>query len=146
MLETIRKEDAMNTTRRRTRRGGVIGLAAVIGVSSIAVRPSMGEGPADSGATQSGQAGIRAYIDPQTGELGVPPPGRVAPPSVQAAGRRLSNLVEAASTGSAGGVMINTKGRVAADVVATTDPNGKATMQCVPHGLEHPPAPGCSRE
>jgi hypothetical protein len=120
----------MKTTQLKVRRVGVIGLAAVTGVTLMAVHPAPGDGPADGSARQSRQAGIRAYIDPQTGELGVPPPGTTTPPSVRAAGRRLTNIVEVPSTGSAGGVMINTKGRMAANVVATTDPNGKATVQC----------------
>jgi hypothetical protein len=120
----------MKTTRLKVGRVGVIGLAAVIGATLMAVRPAPGDGPADGGATQSRQAGIRAYIDPQTGELGVPPPGTTTPPSVRAAGRRLTNIAEVPGTGSAGGVMINTRGRMAANVVATTDPSGKAAVQC----------------
>lgn len=134
----------MKTTQARSWSAGVIGLIAIGGVAAIAVRPSMAGGPSDDTQAQSGKAGIRAYIDPQTGELGVPPPGTALPPSVEAAGRRTANLVEVPSMGSAGGVMVNTNGRVAADVTATIDLSGKTAVRCDPHGPDHSSGPGCS--
>jgi hypothetical protein len=134
----------MTTTRVRSWRIGVIGLMAIGGVAAMAVRPSAAGGPPQSTSTQSGNAGVRAYIDPQTGELGVPPPGTMVAPSVQGTGRRTANLIEVPSTGSAGGVMINTKGRVAADVVATTDRAGKTTVRCDPHRPDQFSGPSCS--
>lgn len=134
----------MKTTQVASWGAGVIGLMAIGGVTVIAVRPSMAGGPADDSQAQSGKAGIRAYIDPQTGELGVPPPGTALPPSVEAAGRRTANLPEVPSMGPAGGVMVNTTGRVAADVMATTDASGKTTVRCDPHELDQAGGPGCS--
>jgi hypothetical protein len=46
--------------------------------------------------------------------------------------RHVDDVVAVPSTGSAGGFMINTKGRFAASIVATTDPTGKTTAQCGP--------------
>ena len=129
---TVRKEGAMSTTRAGTWRMAVVSLAAVVGVTVAAMRLWGARDAPESGRWQSGRTGVRAYIDPETGELGVPPAGTAAP-SVRATSRRLANLVEVPSTGAAGGVMINMKGHLAADVVATADAGGKTTVQCLPH-------------
>ena len=103
---------------------GAFALAAVVGTVAIGTR---WRAPTRAHAIT---AGVRAYIDPNTGEPGLPPSASAAP-SIGAA-RQEARLVEVPSTGPAGGVMINAKGRMA-DVLATTEGGGATTMHCAPH-------------
>ncbi len=83
--------------------------------------------------------GMRAYLDPVTGEFGVPPsweeealgtealvaPG--APASTSDAG-----LVETPSPVPGGGVMVDLQGRFQSPLVATIGTDGKMTMRHLP--------------
>jgi hypothetical protein len=104
--------------------------AALVGVVAACSTAAAGGAPDHAQTQPANTAGVRAYIDPETGEPGVPPPGVVVAPSVQTSGRRAVPLVEVPSTGPAGGVMVNAKGRLRADVLATTDASGKTTARC----------------
>ena len=134
----------MKTTPAKSSRAGIVGLVLIGGMLLVAARPSQAGGPEENGAAQVG-AGARAYIDPDTGKLAVPPPGAAALPSAANAGRRrTTGLTAVPSTGSAGGVMVNTKGRATADAVATTDAAGKTTVQCDSHRLDQFSGPSCT--
>lgn len=124
----------MNATRAGARRVRVLGLAAMIGVTAVAVRPTNAGGPSESGQAKSG---LRVYIDPETGKLAGPPAGVESVPTTQAGRREADTLIETPSGGPAGGVMVNTKGRYHADVMAATDAGGKATVRCAPHRPDH---------
>jgi hypothetical protein len=129
----------MKATPAQSSRAGVIGLVLIGSALLVGARPSQAGGPQQNGA------GTRAYIDPHTGKLAVPPPGAATLPSAATAGRRrTADFAEVPSTGSAGGVMINTKGRAAADAVATTDATGKTTARCDSHRPDQFSGPGCS--
>ncbi len=134
---------------RRFWTAGVISLLLLGGVAASGVEPApAGDVPA-SRVPHAGAAGVRAYIDPHTGELAVPPAGVEAPAQVNGALRRGSDdddMVAVPSTGSAGGFMINTKGRFAASIVAMTDSAGKTTAQCEAGIPEHSSRPNRRHE
>lgn len=80
--------------------------------------------------------GMRAYIDPVTGEFGVPPPGEAPSPEALAPGAAYSTsdegLVETPSPVPGGGVMIDLQGRFRGPLTATLDADGKMKMQHTP--------------
>jgi hypothetical protein len=108
----------------------VITAAAVAAVVTTAPHgASAGEGRQDGHAATSPQPqGMRAYIDPETGEIAVPPPGAVQPQAPVM--KRRKPLVEVTNPSPAGGAMINTKGRFLAGVTATTDPQSNLSAHC----------------
>ena len=97
--------------------------------------------PASPGAPQ-GSAGLRVYVDPQTGKLAAPPAG--APPaSVPPEGRRPDRvppprpefstsgegLVEIVDPVPGRGVTVDLQGRFRSSLTATVGPEGKATIR-----------------
>ncbi|MFQ5479386.1 MAG: post-PEP-CTERM-1 domain-containing protein [Candidatus Binatia bacterium] len=80
----------------------------------------------------SPSAGMKAHIDPETGEfLDSPPVGSVgrASPAITA-GRPPEPAVEVPSPVPGGGVMIDLNGRFQAEFVATVGPDGKLSTDC----------------
>ena len=79
-------------------------------------------------ATTTGQAGMRAYIDPETGALGVPSPLPQLPPEEQPGAEPVLHE-EVLPDGS---VMIDLKGTGVDYMVMRIDPKtGKRTTRCV---------------
>ncbi len=83
--------------------------------------------------------GMRAYIDPETGEFGVPPwweaeargtEALVAPGA--SASTSSEGLVETPSPVPGGGVMVDLQGRFRSPLTATLDDDGKTKMQHSP--------------
>ena len=123
-----------------------ISLLASGSVVALAAFPTSGEPPgADMAKSSSTGPGMRAYIDPATGQLAVPPASERLERSGggAAAKEAVEGIVEVPSTGAAGGFMANTKGRFTSDVVATTDSAGRTTLECTA-GAAQPGRPGCS--
>jgi len=104
--------------------------SAVVGTLSVAPRVACaGDGAHDGRGRPSQQpAGMRAYIDPETGEIAVPPPGAVLPQAPVM--KRRAPIVEVTNPSPAGGAMINTKGRFLAGVTATTAPQTTLSAHC----------------
>ena len=85
-----------------------------------------------------GAAGMRVYIDPETGEFGVPPP-EVAPPEagpeVPLLFKSLSipsqELVEVPGTTAAGGFTVQLNDQFQRVLTVTPDADGKLSIRCV---------------
>jgi len=76
--------------------------------------------------------GMRVYRDPQTGQLGAPPPG-VQPPGLSAAELRSLNRSDRglqARTLPGGGVAVDLQGRYQSMAVATVGAEGQAAVNC----------------
>ncbi len=79
-----------------------------------------------------GSGGFRAYRDPETGRLGVPPPktGAAQPPEPGVASSTTAEeFVETPSPVPGGGVAVGLKGRFRSSLTATVEPDGKVTIQ-----------------
>jgi hypothetical protein len=91
-----------------------------------------------SAQAQTGpSSGMIVYIDPQTGAiLPAPAPGTLplqfSPAELNAARTDHEGLVEAPSSGPAGGVSLNLQGRFQNPLVGTIDANGNAKVQHLP--------------
>ena len=80
--------------------------------------------------TTSGTAGMRAYIDPETGELGVPPADQPIQPVLNpppASRVESPELVE--EPGPVSGVMVDLKGKFNRPLTAEVGPDGQVTVQ-----------------
>jgi hypothetical protein len=84
------------------------------------------------GATGSG--GIRAYIDPATGQLVDTPPDSVPAPQLPADGVKtpVEEPVEIQSPVPGGGIKVDLKGRFRGPLTATVGPDGKIVIQHKP--------------
>ncbi len=105
--------------------------------------PAQAQSGAPAAKADGGQAaaapqvspGMRAYVDPETGELTVPPDDvRAAEAAAAAAAFSTSHegLVEVPSPVPGGGVMLDLKGRFRSPLTATLSADGKVTMAHVP--------------
>ncbi len=80
---------------------------------------------------------MRVYIDPETGEFGVPPP-EAAPPEAgpdaalqfKSLGTSSEELVEVPGTTEAGGFTIELNGQFQRDLTVTPDADGKLSIGC----------------
>ncbi len=90
-----------------------------------------------NGAQPPPQAGMRAYIDPQTGEFAEPPPGAPsgAGTTSEAFSRSSERLVEVPGTTPAGGVKVDLRGRFLSTFAATVDAAGKPAAACRSTGV-----------
>ncbi len=83
-------------------------------------------------AAPRGSAGLRAYVDPQTGELTTPPegrrPDRVPPPRPEFS-TSSEGLVEIVDPVPGRGVTVDLQGRFRSLLTATVGPDGKATIR-----------------
>lgn len=73
----------------------------------------------------------RAWIDPETGKLGVPPAEEAAQPAGEAGGAAEAPLVVEPGKTKAGGVMVDLSGRPLYELKATLLPSGKVVEDCV---------------
>lgn len=90
-----------------------------------------GRGASAATAQVPAAAGMRAYVDPQTGAFTDPPPDTSAPePSEEAFSRSSVRLVEVPGTTPSGGVMVDVRGRFMTSFVATVDAAGKPAVHC----------------
>jgi hypothetical protein len=85
-------------------------------------------------ATQTPAAaqGMRVYRDPQTGQLGPPPPG-VQPPGLSIAEQHMLNRSDTGLQSRAlpgGGVAVDLQGRYQSMAVATVGADGQAAVNC----------------
>ena len=79
-----------------------------------------------------GSAGMRAFVDPQTGELTGPPTGRppeVAPPPQAPLSTSDEGLAEVDVPRPGRGVMVDLRGRFRSALTATVGPDGKVRLQ-----------------
>ena len=74
----------------------------------------------------------RAWIDPETGKLGSPPPGMVVPDEDAGdGGAAAAPLVVEPGRTSAGGIMIDLTGRPLYSFEAKLTPEGKVVTDCI---------------
>jgi len=76
--------------------------------------------------------GLRVYRDPQTGQLGPPPPG-IQPPELTAAELRMLNRSDEglqSRTLPGGGIAVDLQGRYRSMAVATVGADGQAEVSC----------------
>ncbi len=74
-----------------------------------------------------GTAGLRAYIDPETGELGVPPADQPVLDPPPASRVESPELVE--EPGPVSGVLLDPKGKFNRPLTAEVGPDGRVTVQ-----------------
>ncbi len=87
-------------------------------------------------AAPQGTAGMRVYIDPETGEFGVPPEaGPEAALQFQSLSAPSEELVEVPGTTEAGGFTVDLKGQFQRFLTVTPDADGKISIRCAD---EHP--------
>ncbi|HXJ35815.1 MAG TPA: hypothetical protein VMS22_17425 [Candidatus Eisenbacteria bacterium] len=98
-------------------------LRALVVVSALVVAIA-------SGRARAGDAdapGMRAYVDPRTGQLmDHPPPGEPAPAATPAQSRSGVGLVETRAAG--GGMEVDLQGRFQSPLVATVGSDGTLHM------------------
>jgi hypothetical protein len=98
-----------------------------------------------SAGPPAGQSGMRAYVDPQTGKVGAPPPDQAAPlPSAaeqDASSTSSEGLVVVPAPG--GGEMVDLQGRFQTSITATLKPDGTVQTDCRPR--RKAPAAGAGR-
>jgi hypothetical protein len=73
----------------------------------------------------------RAWLDPETGQLGVPPPEEAEAGPADGAGAAAAPLVIEPGRTEAGGVMVNLRGRPLYELKATLQPDGRVETDCV---------------
>ena len=80
-------------------------------------------------------AGMRAYIDPHTGEFAEPPPGASSGAGGAAFSKSSEQLREVPGTTPAGGVKVDVRGRFLSTFTATVDAAGKPAVGCRSTGV-----------
>lgn len=88
--------------------------------------------PETAPQTPAASQGMRVYRDPQTGQLGAPPPG-VQPPGLSVAEQHSLNRSDRglhARTLPGGGVAVDLQGRYQSMAVATVGADGQAAVNC----------------
>ena len=86
-------------------------------------------------AEEPSRGGMRAYVDPKTGELLPAPPAPAKPAVPQAASRSSVGLVEEVAPG--GGSMVRLQGRFQSPMVATSSVDGAPHAECHTSGDAH---------
>jgi len=104
------------------------GITVVLALLALHV-PARAQAPATAQIPASGQ---RAWIDPATGELGAPPPEALA--AEPAGGGAAAPWVVEPGWTSAGGVMIDLRGRPLYSFEARLTPEGEVVTDCVRQG------------
>ncbi|HYC55328.1 MAG TPA: hypothetical protein VEL28_10390 [Candidatus Binatia bacterium] len=92
-------------------------------------------GKAAAGETAPAGAGVRAYIDPETGELSTPPAAGAAAGAAHADPK--ADGQGAAIEVPGGGVQAELGANYRAEIVATTGEGGKVKTKCNHGGTEH---------
>ena len=93
----------------------------------------VGDNEGKTAGIREGDAAMRVYRDPDTGQIGEPPAG--APPTEvpgrlrDALSTSSEGLVETTSPTPGGGVMVDLKGRFLSPLIATRDADGKLSIQ-----------------
>jgi hypothetical protein len=110
------------------------------GTDSAAARPAADAAcPADDGV---GRAGLRAFIDPQTGQLRQPTPEEAAQLAAEIHASRLRALSELEVVVHPDGMKsVDLKDAFLIDVVARRNPDGSLSIGCLPPGASGPPPP-----
>jgi hypothetical protein len=129
----------------------VIGLLIAAGITSPAwseeVSPLKSKPDGSRPAATPAPQGLKAVVDPATGQFTVPPrppitgsPEAFAPPTIPSASAAGSSanlatshdgLVAVRGTTRAGGLQVDLKGRFRSSVIATVGPDGKVRTECV---------------
>lgn len=119
--------------RLKTRAGGP-------GSDSATARPAADTAcPADDGV---GRAGLRAFIDPQTGQLREPTPEEAAQLAATVHTSRLQALSELEIVVHPDGMKsVDLKDAFLIDLVARRNPDGSLSIGCLPPGASGPPSP-----
>ena len=89
----------------------------------------------DDAGVSYGAGGMVLYRDPQTGELGTPPPGMLPPESADAHGMGLGSLSEdlvvRSGVTAAGGKMVDLRRRYRMKVMLRKEADGTVSRHCV---------------
>ncbi|MFQ5665885.1 MAG: post-PEP-CTERM-1 domain-containing protein [Candidatus Binatia bacterium] len=94
---------------------------------------------ADGVVIRRGAAGQRIYVDPETGRMGAPPPGRSLSAVVSldpAMSTSDQGLLEVPAPG--GGMMVDLQGRFRSAAVARVKPDGSVVTECLPARMRVP--------
>lgn len=138
MAEADRRRGESLTQARTGGRGFLLRFLLCAGIGAIAplFADAADVGP-PNGAQPPPQAGMRAYIDPQTGELAEPPAGASSAAGTvnEAFSRSSEHLVEVQGTTPAGGVKVDVRGRFLSTFTATLDGAGKPAVGCRSTGV-----------
>ena len=102
-------------------------IGSELAPSSTTIAKGHGGPVADA---QQGSSGLRVYIDPLTGEFGVPP--QLEAPYAHAYSTSQEGLVETPSPVPGGGVMVDLQGRFLSPLTATVGADGKIKMRHAP--------------
>lgn len=95
--------------------------------------------PADDAV---GRAGLRAFIDPQTGQLRQPTPEEAAQLAAADHAARLQALSELEVVVHPDGMKsVDLKDAFMIDLVARRNPDGSLSIGCLPPGVSGPPSP-----
>jgi hypothetical protein len=121
------------------RLAAIAALAALVGCSDPVAdgrQPQASEpAPAVPASKHEPAAGMRVYVDPETGEFRPPPPDllpQLLPDAAPDAAPPVQVIPEVPGTTRAGGVKLDLGGRFQAAVVAKSGPGGSVTTQCQP--------------
>ena len=122
---------------------GALKMAALIFASSLALSlhsHSAAEPRDAKTAAAQGAAAMRVWIDPETGEFGVPPPEAAPPEALPGAALQLQSLstpseelVELPGTTEAGGFTVELNGQFQSPLILTRDADGKTSIRCGEH-------------
>ena len=96
------------------------------GLPPVALVPAPSDDP---WAAPQGAAGMRVYMDPETGAFGVPPPEALPEAALQLQSPS-EELVEVPGTTDAGGFTVELNGQFQMDLTVTPDADGKISIRC----------------
>ncbi len=116
-------------------------MVGLISASLLAVSlhsPSAAEPQDANPAAPQGAAGMRVYMDPETGEFGVPPPdaGPEAALQLQPLSTPSEELVEVWGTTEAGGFTVELNGQFQKFLTVAPDTDGKISIRCADQHLD----------
>ncbi len=110
----------------------LLSCAGTQGLAPVALDQFVPAPSDDPWAAPQGAAGMRVYIDPETGEFAVPP--LEAAPEAALQSQSLSTpseeLVEVPGTTEAGGFTVELNGQFQRLLTVTPDADGKLTIRC----------------
>jgi hypothetical protein len=111
-------------------------VSCLVVVAGYMVGPAAQDGLSSDASKSEDSPSMRAYKDPKTGKLGVPPAGERPKAAPRAAERTLGpppeELVEVPSPVPGGGAMVDLKGQFRSHTTATKDADGKIRIDCQP--------------
>ncbi len=118
---------SLDVMKQSLKTSALVGVFSVVCIGAQAAGRDDKATPSPAANAQSPNAGMRAYIDPDTGELLEQPPKGVEPLVTPSA--VLPEPVQMEVPGPAGGVMVDVQGRFQTPLEATIGPDGKPVVR-----------------